>query len=96
MTAPSGRPAVTGANNILQDAATEAAVWSKKNKVALNGDKTKEMCICFSRVPSNPDKIVPDDRDIELVSETKLLGVVFINDLKWQAHIDAIVSRSSK
>ena len=61
---------VTGANSILQDAATEAAVWSK-NKMALNGDKTKEMRISFSRAPPSLDKIVLDDRDIELVSENQ-------------------------
>ena len=87
---------VTGAGSSLQDAATEAMKWSRNSKMALNGYKTKEMRASFSRAPPNLGRISLKGRDIELVSETKLLGVVITDDLKWQADIDAIVSRESQ
>jgi len=54
------------------------------------------MRVSFSRVPPNLGRISLEGRDIELVSETKLLRAVVTDDLKWQAHIDAIVSRASQ
>ena len=84
---------VTGADSSLQDAATEAMEWSKKNKMALNSDKTNEMRVCFSRAPPNLGRISLEGRDVELMSETKVRGVVITDDLKWQAHIRAIVSQ---
>ena len=54
------------------------------------------MPLCCSRALPNLDQIVVNDGDIELVSETKLLGVVFTDDPKWQAHTNVIVSRASQ
>jgi hypothetical protein len=36
------------------------------------------------------------DQEIERVSTYKLLGVILSDDLKWNNHIDYIVSKASK
>lgn len=64
------------------------------------GGETRRGCppreaACFSPT-RHIEKVVVDGKDIELVSSSKLLGVVFTDDLKWEAHVDSMVSRGSQ
>ena len=72
------------------------SLWSKENNTQLNTKKTKEMQICFSKVPPKLEPVVIDNTEIELVSEAKLLGVWIKNDLTWSTHIDEIHRKACK
>ncbi|CAB4037097.1 Hypothetical predicted protein [Paramuricea clavata] len=63
----------------------------------LNPRKCKEMLCNFMLNPNIVEKpIFIGDQEIERVSTYKLLGVVLSDDLKWNSHIDYIVSKASK
>ena len=70
--------------------------WVKANKLSLNIDKTNFMLFTpkgFSRTMSN---ILIDGHQISEVKETKFLGVIIDNNLKWSAHIQYISRKISK
>ena len=39
------------------------------------------------------DAITINDKDIDIVSSSNLLGVIVSDDLKWNAHIDMICKK---
>ncbi|KAI0220548.1 hypothetical protein LSAT2_027945 [Lamellibrachia satsuma] len=85
-----------GHNSSLQTAATEVAQWTATNKMAFNYDKTKELRICFKRSPLDIPPLTINDRPIEHVTSTQLLGVTLTADLTWQTHIDEITAKASQ
>jgi len=64
------------------------ALSAASDKFQLNERKVKEMRICFSR-NGTPDlhPIVIIDKQIDVVSHAKILGVDISSDLKWIHHI---------
>ena len=70
--------------------------WVKANKLSLNIDKRNFMLFTpkgFSRTMGN---ILIDGHQISEVIETKFLGVIIDNNLKWFAHIQYISKNNSK
>ena len=72
------------------------AQWTTTNNVALNYDKTKEMCIYFKKETPDIPPITINDIQIEQVHSTRLLGVTISQDLTWQLHIDDITTKASQ
>jgi len=67
------------------------------SKFQLNETKCKEMRICFSTKGSlELDPIVINDKQIDIVSHAKILGVNVSSDLKWNHHIAEIVKKAGK
>ena len=72
--------------------------WSLANKCIINGKKTKEMILHFSKrfdkgtIPS----LVLDDSIIGRVEEFKLLGVVIRSDLSWCSHVKYMITKASR
>ena len=70
--------------------------WVQLNKLSLNIDKTNYMlfkpkCAC------KPSKIIDiDGQSIMEVNETKFLGVIIDNRLKWSSHLGHISNKISK
>ena len=60
----------------------------------LNESKTNEMVICFKKNAPPLEPIVINERAIERVSKTKLLGVIISNDLTWDEHIMSICKKA--
>ena len=54
------------------------------------------MIVCFARKPPEVSPVVIDSRKFEVVSSATLLGVVFSDNLKWQAHVDHITSKGAQ
>ena len=57
------------------------------------------MIICFCRNDNHVAsilRIVIEGKDIERVTQAKLLGVKLSADLRWNAHADTIVSKARK
>jgi len=54
------------------------------------------MRICFFRDPIEFPHLKIDDQQLELVTSHKVLGLVIHNNLKWNNHIESIVTKASK
>jgi len=64
--------------------------------MVLNIKKTVELRICTKKAPQCVKPLVASDgREIRVVEETKLLGVLESSDLKWRKHVDATVAKCS-
>ena len=68
--------------------------WTKKKKMQLNVKKTKNMIFNFSKKYQFITKLAVDDQNLEVVKETKLLGTIITDDLKWVKNTKEIVKRS--
>ena len=60
----------------------------------LNEKKTKSMIINFSKNYQFTTKLSANDKNIEIVKETKLLGTIITDDLKWTKNTKEIVKKS--
>ena len=70
--------------------------WVNANKLSLNIDKTNFMMFMPKGFSYCADYIVINQTRIQEVKETKILGVIIDNKLKWSAHISYISKRSLK
>ena len=80
----------------LQHAANEASQWSKENDMMINPSKTKELLNFSITKFQNFRPLYIDGTEIERVTEAKTLGIIISDDLKWNAHVDAITSKAGK
>jgi hypothetical protein len=69
-------------NNILQ--------WAQRNKMVLNVGKTKEIVFRCPRI--HLTDFQPSFRDIELVDELRLLGIVLNGKLTFNKHVDMLLA----
>ena len=67
----------------MQLCVDELVRQSEADCFQLNESKCKELRISFSRSGSSVDHITINDRQIEVVSSAKLLGVVVSDNLRW-------------
>ncbi len=75
----------------MQEAANEAASQSVENRLEINETKTKEIIVWFG----NNNDIPPlelNGKGIECVHQSKLLGIVISDELRWEAHVHHINS----
>ena len=70
--------------------------WVNANKLSLNIDKTNFMMFMPKGFSYCADYIVINQTRIQEVKETKFLGVIIDNKLKWSAHISYISKKISK
>ena len=66
------------------------------NKFVLNQDKCKELRLDFSKSTANPDSVLVYGEPIDLINESKLLGLTISHDLKWNTHIESVIKKASK
>ena len=85
-----------GNNSKIQNAANQTYEWCQSNNMKINIDKTKEILIDFSRKPHAINPITLNDKNIETVSSSKLLGVIINDTLTWGDHIDYICGKAAK
>ena len=70
--------------------------WSEEKQMKLNIKKTKNICFNFTKDKQFSTDIKLKNEPIETVSETKLLGTIITNDLKWNKNTDNIVKETNK
>ncbi|XP_072042942.1 uncharacterized protein [Amphiura filiformis] len=70
--------------------------WAKDNHLKLNPSKCKVMQVCFMREPPAPPSLRIAGIELEVVSETKLLGLTVQSNLGWQSQVNNMVSKSSR
>ena len=78
----------------IDQAVQETVVWAEKNNMKFNTEKTKEIVFSFLKNHTAPS-ISINNSTITRVDTAKLLGVHISSDLKWEAHIQNIYSKSS-
>lgn len=54
------------------------------------------MRICFLKEPTELPHLKIGDQQLEFVTSHKVLGLVIQNNLKWNNHIEATVTKASK
>ena len=87
---------VRNRNSTIQTSLDTVVSWSSSNWMKLNAKKCKEMRICFLKEPIELPLLKIDDQQLELVTSHKVLGLVIQNNLKWNNHIESIVTKASK
>ena len=70
--------------------------WVKANKLSLNVDKTNFMLFTPKRWPRSMNDILIDKCKINEAEETKFLGVIIDNTLKWSNHLKYISGKIAK
>ena len=88
----------TGSESHMHDVMVKMEAWAERNKMEINAKKTKEMWISFKKSQQiyAPSSIRVGNEELERVEVFKLLGVHVQRDLKWNTHIDEIVTKASK
>ena len=82
-------------NNMLQYYISETEQFVSENKMVINKDKTKVISFTKSRKWDFPPELhFADGTPIEYVSETKLVGVVLSQDLKWNKNTSYICQKA--
>ena len=79
----------------MQEYVEDLSNQSLANKFQLNETKCKELRISFAKFKPDFAPIRINDKDIEVVTSLKLLGLNISNDLKWNTHISEIVRKVS-
>lgn len=70
--------------------------WAEENSMQLNGDKSVELRICFSKNPVQPAPLVLGGKEVPVVTTTKYLGFHLESNLSGNFHIDQMVKKASK
>ena len=71
--------------------------WSNSNFLKLNPSKCKVMQICFkSKDPPPAPSLKIGGKELEVVTETKLLGLNVQSNLSWESQVDSMVSKGSR
>ena len=68
--------------------------WTCKQKMVLNEDKTKTMLFNFTNSKQCFVRLNLKDKVVETVKETKLLGTIITNDLKWGKNTKHLVKKA--
>ena len=79
-----------------QTIADEVAEWSNGNRVKLNIDKCKELCISFASISCEFPPVAIGGGRIKVVSDAKLLGLTISSDLTCNAHITEVIKKAAK
>jgi hypothetical protein len=82
-------------NSSMQSDVSDLYTWSQENHLKLNPSKCKSMQFCFKKSPPQAPSLLIGDNELEVVSETKLLGLWVQNDLKWDKQVKTMVSKGS-
>ena len=79
-----------------QDYLDEINLWTTNQKMIINKKKSKSIIFNFSRNYQFSTRLELDGEILETVEETKLLGTIISNDLKWEKNTDNIVKKANK
>ena len=83
--------------SILQHQLDDLANFTSANKMKINHKKTKVMPFNFSKkFDFLPQLSFPDCEPLEVIYETRLLGVIISSNLSWTSHVNDITMRATK
>ena len=70
--------------------------WTKEEKGKINEKKSKVMIFNFTNDHQFSTRLTLEGQVLEIVDETKLLGTVVTNDLKWDRNVEEIVKKANR
>lgn len=70
--------------------------WADGHYLKLNPSKCKVMQVSFMRDPPSPPVLKIADKELEVVTETKLLGLTVQSNLCWNIQVDSMVGKGSR
>ena len=71
-------------------------VWADSHYLKLNPSKCKVMQVCFMKDPPSPPVLTISGNELEVVTETKLLGLTVQSNLTWDKQVDNMVVKGSR
>ena len=74
----------------------EIAKWTADHKGILNEKKTKVMIFNYSRDHQFTTRLQLNNHNIEIINETRLLGVQVTDDLKWNRNTEILVKKANQ
>ena len=69
--------------------------WTVKNKMLINQKKTKTILFNFTKNHQFSTRLNLNQENVEVVSETKLLGTIIQNNLTWDSNTTNIVKKAN-
>uniref|UniRef100_A0A3B1JF03 Reverse transcriptase domain-containing protein n=1 Tax=Astyanax mexicanus TaxID=7994 RepID=A0A3B1JF03_ASTMX len=70
--------------------------WCRTNNLSLNVDKTKEMVVDFRRAPGVHHPLNINGSAVEIVDNTKFLGVHIAENLTWSLNTSSITKKAKQ
>ena len=67
--------------------------WTNTNKTKLNVKKSHVMIFNFTKDFQFSTRLYLEDTLLEIINETKLLGIILSSDLKWHQNTDMLVKK---
>jgi hypothetical protein len=80
----------------LQKSINVVTEWSKDNDMSVNPTKTKHLPLNFTNKKEGTHDLFIDGEYIEKQDILKLLGLFIQSDLKWDTHVNSIVTKGSQ
>ena len=81
---------------LLQKSLNMVTDWASDNNMSLNATKTKHLPVNFTKDVEASQDLYIEGVYIEKQKVVKLLGVYIQSDLKWNTHVDSIVTKASQ
>ena len=73
-------------DNPIQTEVIALAKYAEDHKMKINKNKTKVMVFNQAKSVDILPEVKLDENELEVVEETKFLGIILRNDLKWQSN----------
>ena len=86
---------IPSANLKSQMYLNEISQWTKETRGKINENKSKVMIFNFTQDHQFSARLTLEGQNLEIVDETKLLGTIVTNDLKWDRNIEEIVKKAN-
>ena len=86
---------ITNKNLCTQGNIDKISEWTNKNKMMLNQKKSSIMCFNFTQNYQFTSRITMGDQVLPVVQQTKLLGVIVTDDLKWTENTKFLIKRGN-
>ena len=87
---------IPSSNLRSQDYLDRINLWTKNQKMIINQKKSKIMLFNFTKNFQFSTRLTIDGAILETVQDTKLLGTIVSNDLKWNKNTSNIVKKANK
>ena len=84
-------------DNQMQEDLNKLKVFTDENLMVINQKKTQIMSFNFRKSLDFPPIFsIGDVPCLEIVNQTKLLGIIISDDLKWAAHVEYMLKKANK
>ena len=69
--------------------------WTLNQKMVLNEEKSKIMIVNFTKKYKFSTRIYMNNTLLEIVNETKILGLILSDDLSWRKNTDYLITKAN-